>query len=57
MKPIEDLLGKFKEDVWEERDDAWKTSEDIKDQINQAIDKVKMPAAIKDNLKKEIQQL
>lgn len=57
MKPIEDILGKFKDDVWEEREDAWKTSEDIKDQVKQAIGKVKMPKAVKENLEREIQQL
>lgn len=57
MKPIEDLLGKFRDDVWEEREDAWRTSEDIKDEIYKALDKVKMPKAVKENIKKEIQQL
>lgn len=57
MKPIEDILAKYKDDVWEERDDAWKTGEDIKDEVTKAIDRVKMPKAIKENLKREIQQL
>lgn len=57
MKPIEDILGKFKDDVWEEREDSWKTSEDIKDAVKQAIAKVKMPKAVKENLEREIQQL